>query len=519
MNDVSANPGGTFTEQGVYVLFGRETWPDSLDLIEDADVVLGGFETDLPISVASGGNLNGDAFDDLIVSVGGNNPTVQIFNGRTDWSNSAELYSADFRFANEAEPRPTPTSDADLRFFDALVALPNDVLNGLDDFTVEFSYKTTDTTDGFVLTGAGANSTNEVLVGFLNSTTMDIWVNGGLYQFTDLSDIADDQWHNYSIVRDTGNLELSLYIDDVLVETQSLQATHAATLVIDPVGLYLGQDQDAIGGDFNFNQALSGRLDAFRVWQKALTEAEVIESFGDVLTGNEAELRALYRFNEIGGDIVEDATANAYDGVFEPRPGAINDSTLAPQRVFEEFVSLEFNTDFALTNERANDSGHSAEYSLKYTPNGSESGDLDAPIDFDLSNAAQAELTFNYFLDNTGYEDVDEFRIKIREEGGDNITRTVATSFGIASGAESLSEYAETLVNGTGVWQQATINLQEFLGRSNLSLTIEFNNDTGIPTPVGAYEGFYIDDIFVKRRAEHFSGRNTRSAAVARIGV
>ena len=37
-------------------------------------------------SLESAGNIDGDAFDDLLVSIGGESPEVRVFRGRSDWT-------------------------------------------------------------------------------------------------------------------------------------------------------------------------------------------------------------------------------------------------------------------------------------------------------------------------------------------------------------------------------------------------------------------------------------------------
>ena len=68
---------------GVYILFGRESWNETIDVVREADVTITGFVGTL--SLASVGNFNGDAFDDLLV--GDVDPTsgagnAYLFHGR-----------------------------------------------------------------------------------------------------------------------------------------------------------------------------------------------------------------------------------------------------------------------------------------------------------------------------------------------------------------------------------------------------------------------------------------------------
>ena len=78
-------------DEGVYLVFGRESWPAEIDLLEDADVVINTFGAGLPLSVASAGNVDGDRFDDLLVSIGGDQPHVELFRGREIWVEPIDL--------------------------------------------------------------------------------------------------------------------------------------------------------------------------------------------------------------------------------------------------------------------------------------------------------------------------------------------------------------------------------------------------------------------------------------------
>ena len=61
---------------GVYVLFGRSTWPSEVDLLADADAVITGFEQ--PYSIAAVGDMNADGFDELAVGQDGR-PRTESF--------------------------------------------------------------------------------------------------------------------------------------------------------------------------------------------------------------------------------------------------------------------------------------------------------------------------------------------------------------------------------------------------------------------------------------------------------
>jgi len=81
---------------------------------------------------------------------------------------------------------------------------------------------------------------------------------------------------------------------------------------------------------FNYN----GRLDEFRVWKTALSQAQIQANLGMPLAGNEAGLLLYYRFNSIAGTVATNsafATGAAYNGQLVNGPAwAISD---APARL------------------------------------------------------------------------------------------------------------------------------------------------------------------------------------------
>ena len=61
-------------------------------------------------------------------------------------------------------------------------------------------------------------------------------------------------------------------MDGILKGTRAL-ATGAR--VIDQNGLWLGQEQDCVGGCFSANQAFTGVIDEVEIFNRALSAAEV----------------------------------------------------------------------------------------------------------------------------------------------------------------------------------------------------------------------------------------------------
>ena len=131
-----------------------------------------------------------------------------------------------------------------------------------------------------------------------------------------------DQWTHLSFTysQDDG---VYLYANGVLVYEDDL---YAQPLLL--------ENEDFNDPSFNFrvgnrwgtgvgNREIShfkGEIEEVRVWNDFRTEAEIQANFDKVLTGNEAELSAYWRFNQGSGSTVNDLTSNGNDGTLIGSP-------------------------------------------------------------------------------------------------------------------------------------------------------------------------------------------------------
>ena len=95
------------------------------------------------------------------------------------------------------------------------------------------------------------------------------------------------------------------------------------------------------GGILSFNGAIS--LDEITIWNTALSQTQVASNLFTPLTGNEANLVALYRCNEGGGTLVADSAplGGNNNGTWVGTPAFVPD----PQRPLapDEFTMPEYN--------------------------------------------------------------------------------------------------------------------------------------------------------------------------------
>jgi len=153
------------------------------------------------------------------------------------------------------------------------VSLGYGAIDGLTDFTFSIwaTYSGGATDQRYIISGARTAQTNEVLFGYTASTNLwSSYIAGTNYNFDANADIEDGSFHH--IVMKRSGTTASLYIDGVKVSDETVNDT---AIDIDSGGLILGQDQDSVGGGFAAVQAWKGYLDEFRIYNKALTEAEI----------------------------------------------------------------------------------------------------------------------------------------------------------------------------------------------------------------------------------------------------
>ena len=80
--------------------------------------------------------------------------------------------------------------------------------------------------------------------------------------------------------------------------------------------LVFGQDQDALGGNFQGYQAFSGNLDEVRIWNRVLSPIEINNKINSCLYPTlENGLSYYWKFNEMVGNYTNDLTLNGINGL------------------------------------------------------------------------------------------------------------------------------------------------------------------------------------------------------------
>ena len=145
-----------------------------------------------------------------------------------------------------------------LRFdgVDDKVKLPYSVITGLTDVTSEFWIKTTDDCAG-IITSANSVRDNEYLIYWNYATETHPHIKQHIkdeFHRIQINTITDGNWHHITIVREIS--KVSVYVDGAFEGLWTNAPT--GILTIDPSGLWIGGEQDSVGGGWEANQQFNG---------------------------------------------------------------------------------------------------------------------------------------------------------------------------------------------------------------------------------------------------------------------
>ena len=170
-----------------------------------------------------------------------------------------------------------------------LVILPNDsnvlelpavVMDGLTDFTIScrvkfyaFNLTANNTPRNWLISGArgggGVNPDNALTIEYThNQEKLGIRIEEGNRDEFSVS-LETDTWYCLIVSRSGNQVEMT-------VNGLSLGSKQTTTqpVNIDAGGLFVGQDQDCLGGCFDPNQTLNGELDELRFYNRVLSTLE-----------------------------------------------------------------------------------------------------------------------------------------------------------------------------------------------------------------------------------------------------
>ena len=97
------------------------------------------------------------------------------------------------------------------------------------------------------------------------------------FSFTS-TNLYDDTWQHLCLTWENTQGVTKLYKDGQFTEQVTNHATKNYTLKAGGF-LVLGQEQDSIGGGFDRNQTLHGRLASVNMWDKVLSESDIAAQY------------------------------------------------------------------------------------------------------------------------------------------------------------------------------------------------------------------------------------------------
>ena len=141
---------------------------------------------------------------------------------------------------------------------------PNDVLDGLTDYSVSWWHNTTQTSDASIISAANFTVNNEFLLFFPNTTTLNLYnTQNGARSGFGLADTVGTfntgLWQHYMVTGDDGANQASLYVNGE-ADSESPESSVINALDVPNGGLVIAQEQDAVNGSYDVNQRFIGQL-------------------------------------------------------------------------------------------------------------------------------------------------------------------------------------------------------------------------------------------------------------------
>ena len=149
----------------------------------------------------------------------------------------------------------------------AHIKIPTKVLQNIQNFTIALLYNSSNLAKETNAILHGTNTGDNNISIELYSNKINLLINNLVYTFNINSNI--NTWYHIAFVRECNTLKL--YRDSQLIGEVSCSSE-----VINIIGyLLLGQEQDAVGGEFDSGQSFEGKMQDVRIYDRALTSEEV----------------------------------------------------------------------------------------------------------------------------------------------------------------------------------------------------------------------------------------------------
>ena len=118
-----------------------------------------------------------------------------------------------------------------------------------------------------------------------------------LSAYSDDLNLADGNWHHIAVTYDATTGDRTIYIDGAKKATDKPEVIASDTETVTATDIRIGVDQN--------DQYFDGTIESTLIWNRSLSEAEIIKRQTIPSSGNESGLVALHRFNEGNGNQVD----------------------------------------------------------------------------------------------------------------------------------------------------------------------------------------------------------------------
>ena len=152
-------------------------------------------------------------------------------------------------------------------------------MNGQNHFTFSMWLKTVSGAQ-YILSAANASNNNEFLFVLNNDANNRIYFlhkGGSQKEFSNYSASSwANSWIFLTFTNDATNTEGKLWVNGQLKDTVTISSN---TLDVDNNGLWLGGDQDTVGGGWQSSQTYEGTIDEVRIYNRVLSSNEIVMLF------------------------------------------------------------------------------------------------------------------------------------------------------------------------------------------------------------------------------------------------
>lgn len=165
------------------------------------------------------------------------------------------------------------------------VTVPNNAVDGLDDFTFSIWFKTAvDKSQQAIFQALGDNTSDDELeIHLQDDDTVVIKVRDNERRLDSSVDLADDSWHHLALTRVDNTV--CLYIDGSQQDCDN-SATSGVLSVTNANAIVIGQEQDSFGGSFSSTQSFEGQLDELKIFDVELSASAIDDIYQNERAGN-----------------------------------------------------------------------------------------------------------------------------------------------------------------------------------------------------------------------------------------